>query len=74
MSVQIQGVTKSASEGEFEDAVGAVLDKLNEEWDLGGVVETISVESSQVRYEDGPQGVMVYLPIVVQVKTLVSIS
>jgi len=44
------------------------------QYTLGGTVETISVEPSQVRYEDGPQGVMVYLPIIVHVKTLITIS
>lgn len=72
MSVQIDGVTKEASEGEFEDAVDAVLDKLNNEWDMTGL-EGSSVEPAQVRYEEGPQGVMVYLPITLYAKTLVPI-
>lgn len=73
MSVQISGVTKSSSEGEFQDAVDAVLDKLNNEWDMTGL-EGSSVEPSRVRYEESAQGVVAYLPITFYAKTLVPIA
>ncbi len=72
MAIQINGVGKSASEGEFQDAVDAVLDKLATEWMLGGIVEQTSIETSVVRYEESAQGVATYLPIILKVKTLVS--
>jgi hypothetical protein len=73
MSVQISGLAKSSSEGEFEDAVDAVMDKLRTEWTLGGILEGSSIEPSTVRYEESAQGVVVYLPITFYAKTLISI-
>lgn len=73
MSGNINGVSKSSSEGTFEDAVDAVMDKLATQWTLGGVVEQATIEASTVRYEEGPQGVVVYLPLILKAKTLVSL-
>lgn len=74
MSTTIDGVTKQASEEEFEDAIDAVMDRLNNNWTLGGTVESSSMEPSQVRYEEIPQGVAVYLPLTLSAKTLIPIS
>ncbi|MGE0536640.1 MAG: hypothetical protein AB7O68_16840 [Pirellulales bacterium] len=73
MSGAIQGVSKAASEAEFEDAVDAVLDRFTTHFTLGGVVEHVSIEPSQIRYEEGPQGVLVYLPLTLYAKTFISV-
>ncbi len=72
MNGVIEGVSKSSSEGEFEDAVDAVLDRFTTYFTLGGAVEDVSIEPSQVRYEEGPQGILTYLPITLFMKTLIS--
>ena len=74
MTANIPNVTKQASEEEFEDAIDAVMDRLNNNWTLGGTVESSSIEPSQVRYEEISQGGAVYLPLTLYAKTLIPIS
>src|SRR4051794_34367765 len=37
----VQGVTKANAEADFQDAVDAVMDKLNTQWNLAGVESSL---------------------------------
>lgn len=72
MPYAIEGMEKDTAEGLFQDAVDAVLDKLNAEWDDN--VDHSIVETGSVRQlEDWPQGPAVILTIIWQAKTLITI-
>lgn len=73
MALTIQGSTQAATEAEFEDAVDAVMDRFATNYTLGGVVESCTMEPSSVRYEETPQGVAAYLPLMLYCKTLIPI-
>ena len=60
----------ATAEANFQDAVDAVLDKLNSQWNLGGVDNSV-IEQSPVTYEDGPQGPTLYCSIIFQARVLI---
>lgn len=60
----------ATAEANFQDAIDAVLDKLNAEWDLGGVDNSV-IEQTPVTHEDGPQGPTLYCSILFQAKVLI---
>ena len=73
-TIAIGGVTKANSEAEFQDAVDAVMDKLDVQWLLANNVDHSIIEVGSVRSEETPQGVAVVLTLTFQARTLTSLS
>ena len=71
MPVAIQSVTKPTSEAEFQDAIDAVMDKLNDKWD--DTVDLSIIEIGNVQEVTTPQGPANILTIVWQARTLITI-
>ncbi len=72
--IAINNVTKANSEAEFQDAVDAVIDKLNVQWQLGIGIEMSLVEAGAVREEETPQGLAITMSLTLLAKTLISLS
>lgn len=72
-SLVISGVTRATIEQEFQDAVDATLDKLNQEWNLDGSVHYSIPNVGTVREEEW-NGPVLYLSLTLEAKTLVSLS
>lgn len=68
---EVSNKTKANAEADFQDAVDAVLDKLQTQWQLAVSVDDTVVEPSTVLYQEYPWGPCVVLPISVSVKTLI---
>ena len=73
---EISAQSKTNAETDFEDAVDAVLDKLNTQWQIndGSSVATVDnsiIDSSFVVQTEPPFGPSVYLQLLLQCKTLI---
>lgn len=69
----VQGVTKENSEAAFQDAVDAVMDKLNTQWDLAGL-EHSAIESGIVQLVESSQGPALVMTLIWQARTLISLT
>jgi hypothetical protein len=73
---EVNAASKADAEAYFEDAVDAVMDKLNAQWQVKdgsnvATVDTSVIQSSFVVLTEAPQGPAVYLQLIVECKTLV---
>lgn len=73
---EVNALSKAAAEAAFEDAVDAVMDKLNAQWKVPdgssvATVDTSVIQSSLVTLTEAPQGPAVYLQLIVECKTLI---
>lgn len=73
---EVSAKTKADAEADFEDAVDAVLDKLNAQWQIkdGSNVATVDnsvIGSSFVVQTEPPFGPAVYLQLILECKTLI---
>lgn len=73
---EVNAASKADAEAYFEDAVDAVMDKLNAQWQVkdGSNVATVDssvIQSSFVTLAEAPQGPAVYLQLIVECKTLI---
>jgi hypothetical protein len=64
--------TPSNAEADFEDAVEGVMNRLSANWQLGGNCEVSVFQPGQVRLESAPFGPALVLPILLDVKALIS--
>lgn len=73
---EIAAKTKAVAEADFEDAVDAVMDKLNVKWNLpdGSNISTVDnsvIDSSFVVQAEPPFGPVCYLQLLLQCRTLI---
>ena len=73
---EVSAKAKADAEADFEDAVDAVMDKLNAQWQIKdgsnvATVDTSVIDSSLVIQTEPPFGPAVYLQLIVQLKTLI---
>lgn len=73
---EVSAQSKASAEADFEDAVDAVLDKLNTEWQIkdGSSIATVDnsiIDSSFIVQTEPPFGPAVYLQLLLQAKTLI---
>ena len=71
----IQEVTnkpKADAEADFQDAVDAVLDRLNANWQLSGNCDDMVIDPGSVLYQEPSWGPSLILPISVSVKTMIN--
>lgn len=64
--------TVTDAEADFQDAIDAVLDKLNTEWTLTSNVDVSIVDGGTIAIVDGTQGPMLQATITLSAKTLIS--
>src|SRR3954452_25409417 len=62
----------ATEEATFQDAVDAVLDKLNSQWTIGGTLEQSIIETSGVSLQEMPQGPCTLLSIIFQANVLIN--
>lgn len=74
IDIQQECVAKdiSTAEANFEDAIDAVLDKLNSQWTLAGNVDVSVVQSGTITSIENPQGISLSISILLSCKTLIS--
>jgi hypothetical protein len=63
--------TKANAEADWQDAVDAVMDKLNAQWNLSGNAEDSKMEMGNVAQVETPQGPAVFIQIILSVRTLI---
>ncbi len=66
-------LAKATSEATFQDAIDAVLDKLNTQWSMASV-ELSLVEQGVVVFEDAGKGPQLRITLTWSAKTLISLS
>lgn len=64
--------SESTNEADFQDAVDAVLDKLNTEWTLSSNVDVADLQAGDVTYAEFPFGEGVSCIIRLNARTLIS--
>lgn len=68
---EISNKTKQTAEEDFEDAIDAVLDRLNANWQLGNNADQTEIDVSSVVQMEANTGPCAVLTIFFSVKTLI---
>ena len=73
---EVSAKSKEDAEADFEDAVDAVMDRLNAQWQIKTSGNAVSVDSSVINSSlviqtEPPLGPAVFLQLIVELKTLV---
>lgn len=69
----VPAVSKANSEADFQDAVDAVMDKLNTQWDMAAL-EHSAIESGIAQLIEASQGPALVMTLIWQARTLISLT